>query len=68
MPDSRLITVAGFVLIGLGLVAVHFHGKRAGSRVPSFADLCGFVMRERWGRLGVLFVWFWLGWHFLARS
>ena len=68
MPDSRLITIAGFVVIGLALAAVHFHGKRASSRVPSFADLCGLVMRERWGRLGVLFVWFWLGWHFLARS
>jgi len=32
------------------------------------ADLFGFVMRERWGRMGVLFLWWWLGWHFLARS
>jgi Family of unknown function (DUF6186) len=65
---SRLITIMGFLLIGAALVVVHFQGKRAGSRIPSFADLCGFLMRERWGRLGVVLTWFWLGWHFLARS
>lgn len=65
---SRTITIIGFLVIGVALVAVHFYGKRADTRVPSLADLCGLVMRDRWGRLGVLFVWFWLGWHFLARS
>lgn len=68
MNLSRAITVAGFLVIGLALLAVHFRGRRRGSRIPSFADLAGFTMRERWGRLGVLFVWWWLGWHFLARS
>ncbi|HEV2637007.1 MAG TPA: DUF6186 family protein [Actinocrinis sp.] len=65
---SRVVTIAGFVAIGVALVAVHVYGKRPDTRVPSLADLCGLVMRDRWGRLGVLFLWLWLGWHFLARS
>ena len=68
VETSRLITIAGFVVIGLALAAVHVYGKRSDTRVPSLADLCGFVMRDRWGRIGVLLTWLWLGWHFLARS
>lgn len=68
MDISRVITIAGFIIIGVATVALHLYGKRPDTRVPSFADLCGSVMRDRWGRLGVLFTWLWLGWHFLARS
>ena len=65
---SRVVTVSGFVVIGAATLALHLYGKRTDTRVPSIADLCGFVMRDRWGRLGVLLTWLWLGWHFLARS
>ena len=68
MDISRVVTIAGFIVVGLALVAMHFHGNRPDTRLPSLADLCGIVMRERWGRVGALLVWFWLGWHFLARS
>ena len=65
---SRLITITGFIVLGLALIALHLYGKRPDNRVPSLAELCGFIMRDRWGRMGVLLTWFWLGWHFLARS
>ena len=68
MDASRAITIAGFVVIALALFAVHVAGRRPGSRIPSLSDLCAFTMRDRWGRVGVLFLWWWLGWHFLARS
>lgn len=68
MNTARAITIAGFAVIGLVLVGLHVAGTRPGSRFPSLADLCGFIMRDRWGRWGVLLLWWWLGWHFLARS
>ena len=68
VDTSRIVTIAGFVIIGAAIVAMNVYGRRPDTRVPSFADLCGSMMRDRWGRLGVLFTWLWLGWHFLARS
>jgi Family of unknown function (DUF6186) len=66
--NSGDITVWGFVLIGVAVLGVEFAARRPGSRIPTLGRLAGFVMRERWGRLGVLFVWWWIGWHFLSRS
>jgi uncharacterized protein DUF6186 len=68
MPSSRAVTIAGFLLLAAALAALDLIGRRPNTRVPSLAQLCGFVMRDTWGRLGVLLLWFWLGWHFLARS
>ena len=65
---SRWITIAGFALIAVALVAVHFYGRKPNTRVPSLGELCGYVIRDRWGRVGLLLGWWWLGWHFLARS
>jgi hypothetical protein len=66
--SSRAITITGYVLIGVAGLAVELMARRRGSRVPTLSQLLGFVMRERWGRLGILFVWWWLGFHFLSRS
>ncbi len=35
--------------------------------MPTFSDLCGYVMQWWPGRVAVLFFWWWIGWHFLAR-
>ena len=66
--SGRDWTVAGFAAVGVALLVLNFYGRRPGARVPSFGAMCGFVMRDRWGRVGVLLTWWWLGWHFLARS
>ncbi|GAA1994047.1 DUF6186 family protein [Catenulispora subtropica] len=66
--SSREITIAGYVLVGLAVVVVELVARRPGSRVPTLSQLVGFVMRQRWGRLGVLLLWWWLGFHFLSRS
>jgi hypothetical protein len=41
--------------------------RRPGTRVPSAGAVVGQVMRQRSGRVAVFIVWFWFGWHFLAR-
>ncbi len=61
-----------FVLGGLVLVTLTLLSRREGSRVPSFADIAGFVMayqvgRVPVGRVAILGFWWWVGWHFLAR-
>jgi hypothetical protein len=66
--SSRAITITGYVLIGLGLLTVELIAHRPGSRTPTLAQLAGYVMRERWGRIGMLLAWWWLGFHFLSRS
>jgi Family of unknown function (DUF6186) len=66
--SSGDVTAWGFTVIGVAVLAVEVAARRPGSRIPTLGDLAGFIMRERWGRLGMLFVWWWIGWHFLSRS
>jgi hypothetical protein len=35
--------------------------------LPTIDQAFGAVMRRPTGRITVFFVWFWFGWHFLAR-
>lgn len=65
---SGQITSWGFVVVGVAVVVVEVCARRAGSRIPTLSGLVGFVMRDRWGRFGVLLAWWWVGWHFLSRS
>ena len=64
---SHNLTVAGFATILLALVVVDALARRPGSRIPTLSDLLAFVMRAWPGRVGVLFFWWWFGWHFIAR-
>jgi hypothetical protein len=69
---SRLLAIAGFVLVGLCVLAVEWRARRPGSRIPTLSDAAAVVMRFEVaglpvGRLAILGFWFWLGWHFLAR-
>lgn len=64
---TRMITVLGFVCIGIALLALHLIGRRPGSRVPTAGQFVGFLMRPKAGRVTVLAAWLWLGWHFFAR-
>ncbi|MEZ0110845.1 hypothetical protein ABH920_004860 [Catenulispora sp. EB89] len=66
--SPRVITAIGYALIGLAALAVEIVARRPGSRVPTFGQLVQHVMHERWGRVGMLLVWWWLGFHFLSRS
>lgn len=68
----RAIAIAGFLTALLLLAVLEWLARRPGSRVPSLADVCAYVMRYEVGpvpvgRIGVFGFWWWLGWHFLAR-
>ena len=66
--SPRAITIAGYVLIGAAAVLVELIARRPSSRVPTLSQVIRHVMNERWGRVGMLLVWWWLGFHFLSRS
>jgi Family of unknown function (DUF6186) len=72
MSVTRLLAIAAFVAVLAIGVSIEMIARRKGSRVPTLADLCGFVMGYRVGRLpvgriAVYGFWWWVGWHFFAR-
>ncbi len=64
---SRVLTVAGFVLLGLACLGLEVAGRIHGWPVPTLGRLLNGIMRRRSARVGVLLAWWWLGWHFLAQ-
>lgn len=72
MSLSRLIVITGFLVAIVAAAVVEWASRREGSRVPSLADVCAYVMqyevgRVPVGRLGMYGFWWWVGWHFFAR-
>jgi len=69
---SRVIIIGVFLLAGLAIAVVEVLARREHSRIPTLADLSGFVMEYRVGkvpvgRVALLGFWWWVGWHFFAR-
>lgn len=72
MSLTRFVSIGLFVLAGALFLVVARFARGPGSRIPSLADVCGFVMRYRSGRVPVGRIamygfWWWVGWHFFAR-
>lgn len=65
--SSHWAAVAGFTLLAVAVLAIDRRARRPQSRLVGFAAVVGRLMATRTGRIGVLVVWWWLGWHFLAR-
>ncbi|MFV2010148.1 MULTISPECIES: DUF6186 family protein [unclassified Micromonospora] len=72
MSAVRASVIGGFV-VALALFGVlELLARRPGSRIPTFGDVCAYVMqyevgRVPVGRIGVFGFWWWVGWHFFAR-
>ncbi len=64
--SSREVTIAAYIAILLIAVALDL-AARAGARVPTFGEAVTLVSRSRVLRFALLALWWWLGWHFLAR-
>lgn len=63
---SRIITVVGFVAVGLFALVLAWYGRRAPERVAPFGSLLDDVMASRAVRITMIVFWWWLGWHFFA--
>ncbi len=62
----RAATVTAYLLVGVAAILLELLGRL---RVGTFVTLGAVVRRglgHRSTRLGLLFAWWWLGWHFLS--
>jgi hypothetical protein len=64
---TRTITILGFAVVIMALVALEVLGRRKIGRIPTLSEWLGYVMRPRTGRALILAGWLWLGWHYFAR-
>jgi hypothetical protein len=64
---SRELTIAGYLAVLAGCVALQIAAVRKPERLPSLGHVFTHVMRTRTGRVGVLVAWAWLGLHFFAK-
>lgn len=64
----RAVFLTGYVLIGLALLALVVLSRRRPGAVATGSELADAATRRRLGRVIVLIVWWWAGFHVLARS
>lgn len=64
---SRAVQIWGFVVLFAGAVTFSLYTRLRAGRWVRFREALVATSRTRWARAVVLFVWAWLGWHFLAR-
>jgi hypothetical protein len=69
---SRIIVISLFGLAAVLFAVVGLLSRSEKSKIPSLADLTGFVMEYKVGKLPVGRVavygfWWWVGYHFFAR-
>jgi hypothetical protein len=57
----------GFVVLALVGLALELSARRAVPPRATVGDLVGILVGTRTGRLVVVALWVWVGWHFLAR-
>ena len=65
---GRTVFLAGYVVVGLALAALGLLSYRRPSAVATLSELADAATRRRIGRVIVLLVWWWVGFHVLARS
>lgn len=65
---GREITIAAYVVLALAIVVVEFVSRREDNEIPSFGEMVSLVTSVFLGRVALIALWWWLGWHFLARS
>lgn len=65
---TRTVFLAGYLVIGLALAALVLLSRRTPSAVAGPTELARAATRRRAGRVIVFLVWWWIGFHVLARS
>jgi hypothetical protein len=72
MSPTRAAIIAGFAAAVVAVGVLEWRARRPGSHLPTLGEVCRFVLGCRVGRLPVgrialLGLWWWIGWHFFAR-
>ncbi|MDQ4119078.1 MAG: DUF6186 family protein [Actinomycetota bacterium] len=68
MSIGYAATIAAYVALAAAAVVLETLGRRPGGTVPTFSDLVTAVAATAPFRFVLLGLWWWAGWHFLARS
>lgn len=63
---SHVLTIVAFALLALAFLGIAVASHVPGWPVPTLGRLLAAGMRQRSTRIGILLVWWWLGWHFLS--
>ncbi len=64
---SRVITIAGFVVLALSGLVIEWASRTGRARIAPFGHVLSDLMRTPPVRIAVLFTWWWIGWHFFTR-
>ena len=68
MSAGYAATVTAYLALVAAAVVLELLGRRPGSTIPTFSDVATAVAATVPGRIVLLGLWWWAGWHFLARS
>lgn len=63
--STRALTGMVYLALALLLVVADLLGRRTRSSIPTLAEVVTWSARRRSAQIGFLFVWWWLGWHFV---
>jgi len=63
----RTAILAGVAALLALAIATELLARRPGTSVRPLGATLAAALRTRGGRIAILGVWLWLGWHFLAR-
>lgn len=61
------MTALGFLLVGALVAGLEWAARRSDSGVPTLDELRQHGMAHRASQVTILLLWWWTGWHFLAR-
>ena len=64
---ARILTVAGFAVLGMVAAALTLAGRKCRLGLARPGDLLDALRSRAPARLAIVLSWTWLGWHFLAR-
>jgi hypothetical protein len=63
----RTVIIACFTGLAVLMIGTELVARRRGSTLSPLGATLTAALRSTGGRISVLAVWLWLGWHFLAR-
>lgn len=61
-------TVGGYLAVVAAVLVLEVLARRPGSTLPTFGEVVSATAATVPGRIALIGLWWWLGWHFLARS
>lgn len=64
--SSAAVTTTAYAAVGVLALALQVAGVLRPERVPTVGRVLTWAMRRRSTQIGLLFTWWWLGWHFLT--